>query len=294
MDKIFRKDTITLIGPGGVGKSLLAKALSKKTNLPLISIDKIFHYICKDMYYNFNGHNYEKAAKKIRAPYISTLSKEKDPVLKQIQVELVDEAVEDYIRYAKMFAGFKSFYEITDWREELLGYASEPSKDAVYAVNQIYAIELLKIIFDKIDSPVIFDMGATFGWFSPLKENLDFDGYKINIDKLNEDMAKIMSMMGTVVLIEPGEDYEIRRPEKSNYYNSYLIENMQNFHEHADICISSNGLFDNPEDAVFKTRHMFDAKAKQKRKSLMKQSDINSICDQILEEKDNLNASKFE
>lgn len=294
MDKIFRKDTITLIGPGGVGKSLIAKALSKKTGLPIISVDKIFHYVCKDMLYNFNGHNHQKAAKKIKASYLSALTKEKDPALKQKQLELVEESVEEYLRYAKMFAGFKSFYDITNWREDILGHIVEPSISEILTVNQMYIINMLEIIFDKVDSPVIFDMGAPFGWFSPLKSHLNLGGYQINLNELNKQMAQIMSTMGMVVLIEPGEDYKIRRPEKSNYYNSHLVSNIGNYYNCADICVSSNGLFYSPEDSAFGARLMFDAKSKQKRENLMKLSDLHSICDLILEEQTNLNSKNYE
>ena len=43
------KNSIVLIGPSGVGKSLIADSLSQKTNLPILDIDDLINFIESDL-----------------------------------------------------------------------------------------------------------------------------------------------------------------------------------------------------------------------------------------------------
>jgi len=283
MDKENLQKSYMLIGPSGIGKSLISKELSKKTGLPVFSIDEIIEYT-KDRYrlgypgFFINERKLFKYYKRVAREYGPHLEKGSFADLKQN--EMLKELTELFFYYRKQLDDFKEI------KQAYLDYLSQNERlsNAFSAlvdtfIFQRFTVNVFKIIVNKINRPVIFDMPCNFGWIMPDDEI--YDKLDLNYQKLNEEMLDILNGIGCSILIEPGQDFQERTPERSFYFE-YLFNNRQNYSK-SDIIISSNNLFFKPSDPAIAKRSYFDAPAQIKREELLNKSELKNICDQILE-----------
>ena len=82
--------------------------------------------------------------------------------------------------------------------------------------------------------------------------------------------------------MHPGEDYKYRKTP-SFKENHILTENLDRYHEYADLVVSVNGFFTNPDNPIFtKERYYIDVNGNQLKQTLLNKSEVSSVCDQIL------------
>lgn len=282
------KKSYMLIGPSGIGKSLIAENLSKKTGLPIFSIDEIIEF-AKDRYrsgfpkFFVNKKKLFKHYKELALEYGPEY--EKDSKFDQKQNEMLKELTDLFFYYEKELNNFRAvknaYLKMCNLDRK---YEFEPSPLISLYIFQKLSIDVYKIILNKINKPVIFDMPCNFGWFLPSDEV--FNENYIDYQKINNEMSKILDSVGSSILIEPGQDFEKRSP--TSFYFEYILNNFENYKK-SNIIISSNDLFYNPDDKFLRIRGCFNSEARLKTEELLNKAELNNICDQIIEMSSNLN-----
>ena len=273
-----------IIGPSGVGKSLISQTLSKKTGYPVFSIDDIIEFT-KDNY-NASSFPFLINEKKL-LKYYKKLSKEYGPTydknseLDKKQDEMLKELSNLFFYYKNSLGGFKELKQKYLENKKLDSELQDAFSNLISLyIFQSLSVNVYKVIASKIDEPVIFDMPCNFAWFLP--HDKVFEDYEIDYKQLNKEMTEILNSVGAVVLVEPGQDFEERNPEKKSSYFEFLLNNKHNYKQ-SDLIVSSNSLFYDPTEPLLANRSIFDAKAQQKREELLNKSELNNICDQIIE-----------
>ena len=85
------------------------------------------------------------------------------------------------------------------------------------------------------------------------------------------------------VLLEPGEDYYIKNPKDQKSINTRLfMKDYSNYYPNADIEVSTNGLFYEPENDFLKQRTWLNVREYLTKKRLKNRGEINNISDQII------------
>lgn len=281
--------SITLIGPSCVGKSLFAKELSKRLNFPVINIDELLDFIELEL----DGHIDHIPQK--QAEYIARCLKDisQDAQLKETLTDeryaetekrLIHEFVDLYNYYHALLKDFKPFYDTMN--EYAYFYKNIHDPVEIICVLNYLTNEMLSKIFDVLNQPIILDSPAPFGWQT--NNQLDFFSKLrlkrsiLNIDTATVDnaMNDTLSKTQTVLLI-PGLDYNIRNAFKDVESNILILENLDNYYP-ANLEITTNGLFNSPDNKYFRQRSWFDAKETLTKEQLKNKSEINNICDEIL------------
>lgn len=288
MNKENLKKSYMLIGPAGVGKSLIAENLSKKTGLPVFSIDEIIEF-AKDRYrsgfpkFFLNKNKLFKHYKDFALDY----GPEYEPgsEFDKKQNEMLNELAELFFYYEKELKSFRAVKNAYLKMYKLdKQFEFEPSPLISSYIFQKLTIDVYKIILNKINKPVIFDMPCNFAWFLPKDEV--FEENYIDHQALNHEMEKILNNVGSSILIELGQDFEKRSPRE--FYFEYILNNFKNYKK-SDIIISTNDLFYNPDDKLLRIRDCFNSEARLKNEELLNKAELNNICDQIIEMSSNLN-----
>ena len=164
-------------------------------------------------------------------------------------------------------------------------------------ISQAYTTSLIQEIIDMLDTPAIIDVSAPDGWctkdYYPNENDqaiLKRLGYNLDIEEALNAHHEIFSTFGQKVFLHPGQDYHERQTSEYSG-NNFLLENLDGFYDYADLMISVNGLFNNTDDPVFKRgRYYIDVNGIQTKAKLLNKSEVSSICEQILEDLENLKA----
>lgn len=291
MNKEDLSNSIFLIGPSCVGKSMLSQELGKRLNIPVVSIDDLREFVLWEVE-GFIGPSKEK-----KQEFISTCYKDakkdktykknmQDEKSRQKQLQAIKNVANLYTRYVKMFDGLKQFKTLVCEHEKI---AHNFHKKIEYIVGYAgLATLMVKKIVEVYDGPLIFDTPAMFGWEvdaskigDEYKKLLSKSTLKLKLSKLNEEQSKILKQSNTV-LLEPGLDYNIRNTERNSAYNKILLRNMDKYMGNADISITVNAMFYHPENKYFNKRSWFDYKEMETKRKLKNKCNISNICDEIL------------
>ncbi len=279
-------DTISLIGPACAGKTLLANELSKQTGLQVISLDDLIYLIKRPiLFIKLPSKLLYKAYKNITLSNLISgdCNFKKGTAEYQKQLENIDRLFGEFLLYKKLLGNLGAFRRI--YYDVLSNYnifSNDPLNSTM--VYKDLFNELLSELLPRLKQPAILDVGAFFGWETPnhLKSSDDF---KLNPTDIDKKSKQLVSQMGTVVLLEPGQDYAIRNSEKKWPANELTINYLDYFHENADVIVSTNGLFFDPENHLdaFKTRNTFNSADVFKREAILNKGEIANICSQIIE-----------
>ena len=92
---------------------------------------------------------------------------------------------------------------------------------------------------NKINEPVIFDMPCNFAWFINDKKSkkICLDA-RIDVEQMNLQMKNILEDIGCVVLVEPGQDFEDRVPDKKDGYYEFIWVSLTNYSERVHVGIA--------------------------------------------------------
>ncbi len=285
------KKSITLIGPSSVGKSLLAVELSSRLGYKVLCIDDIIAVVTSEMEH-YIGPTPEEQQKYLNKT-IEELKEdfETAPLMRngkyyKIQIKLVQDYIDTYNRYRKMFGNLKPFYStITNYYTMM--YYAKTDEEKINVAAIAYA-DILELAIKKCEAPVIIDSPAPFGW----RVNQMQASSTINMMLLQSaccvDMAKSLNFTQKIltttstVLLEPGEDFSRRNAAKNYRENDVLLANLEGYYDCADLVLSVNGLFNNPDDVHLQHRSWFNAENVLQQRKLKNKGEINSVCDQIL------------
>ncbi len=279
-------DSITLIGPPCVGKSLISQELSATTGLPVVSIDMLRFFVASPLFSvlekNINDFKtFEEHFKFQMKTYFEGLpTDEKES--KQLE-DTISEIYQTYVDYHNLLGDFDKFIEIYVWMYEDNEIPPPTNENYSIALATLFNNLMLSEILSRLDRPVIFDMPCYFGWEIPMPENNSHERY-LSIEKTNAKSKELKSQVGTVVYLEPGEDYGTRAKYEKSKNVSLLLNNLESYYDGADIVVSTSGEFFEPEanQDAFVDREIFNQKAQLRRTEIKNNGEIANICDQIL------------
>lgn len=294
--KQIRENSIILIGPSCVGKTLISEELSSRTQMPVFSVDDILFFLAEMRNNGLKNTNagrakYKRLQQHFAYSYkpikITRHDKEKTAFLN----ESIDNLIEKYQAYDEYFdlKQYKRFYE-DYWEVGTALAETDISDEFIVFISQAYTTALIQDIIDSLDTPAIIDVSAPDGWYTqdykPNKHDqqiLDRIGYKFEIEESLKSHHQIFSNFGQKVFLFPGEDYKERKTTEYEG-NNLLVDNLDKFYNYADLMISVNGLFNEPDNPVFKRgRYYIDVNGIQTKNKLLNRSEVSSICEQIID-----------
>lgn len=268
-------NSIVLIGPSGVGKSLIATTLSQKTNMPLLDIDDLICFIQMDMFGSLSPNaKHQRQYIKEQIKDLKSLERETplSPEETKREEQLVYEFVDLYNYYHKLVGGFDQFY--SDYYDYTNSKAYT-KHEQIYSTNK-FAYQIINKVFNTTNTPLVISPPACFGWNSnnPFHHNLQF---------LQTKIGTFLESTQTV-LLSPGEDFHLRTiSDPSSINDKLLLKYQQNYYKNADLEISTNGLFNEPENDFLKQRSWLNVRETMTKENLKNTAEINNICDQIIE-----------
>ena len=177
-----------------------------------------------------------------------------------------------YNYYHDLLGGFEQFHkDYFDFRQS----KCVTKHDQVYSMNKL-SYQLLNKIYENTDTPFIISPPASFGWETknPLHFNLKF---------LQDKIGDFLDSTQTV-LLEPGQDYSLRSTtDKSSVNDKLFLKYPEGYYNHADLVLSTNALFNEPENEFLQQRTWLNVRETLTKEQLKNTAEINNICDQILE-----------
>ncbi len=270
-------NSIVLIGPSGVGKSLIASRLSKKTNIPYVDIDDLLFFIEVDLRNELTPDKSQQES--FIQKQIAELSKlERETPLTESELKrekiLVQEFVDLYNYYHQMFGGFKQFYNIfyeyyKSTQNPTTGFAD------IYKLNRA-TFKLINKVFESSNHNLIISPPGCFGW--NVKTPLHIKSYMLQ-NKIGEFLDNT-----NTILLQPGQDYTLRTPtDKLSVNYRYFLKHLENYYDHSVFEISTNELFYEPENDFLKQRTWLNVRETLTKERLMNGGELDNICDQIIE-----------
>lgn len=270
-------NSIILIGPCGVGKSLIASQLSEKTNISLLDIDDLMFFIEADMTEELsNDKDKQKIYIEEEIKKLSKLNRN-NPLSKaelEKEKELVYEFVDTYNYYYNLLGGFEQFYHIIyEYYKSIHVFSTMNSR--ISKINNA-TLKLIDKIFESTNKNFIISPPASFGWNS---KNI----LNVNTQILQKKICEFLESTQTV-LLQPGYDYKLRIPkDKTSAYYKHFFKKSGFYYENANLEISTNGLFYEPSNDFLKRKTWLDAREAIIKERLKNNSEINNICDQIID-----------
>lgn len=280
--------SIVLIGPSSVGKSLISTELSKKLSMPRICIDNLYNFVVSEIENEVFPD--EEGIEKYKTAILNALEESRkkhgaENDIESIEIEnaLVEEFIDEYKQYIKMFGGLGDFRQVA----RMIGSGFSSADEVEYNIMlSKLTYEIIKKILTKIDGPVIIDTPMSFGWGAP-KYGLTVNSriwlarrFNIEIEKFNEDVRKMLLSLNPVFLM-PGEDYDQRNGAAKSQSNTIILDNMDCYMQETGITVSTNGLFTDPSQPILKSRTWFNAEEFVQQGKLRNNGEISSLCDQI-------------
>ena len=284
------RNHITLTGPASVGKSFIASELSKKTGLPVVSIDEIIMMIREEQNGELSFKD-ETTLKKFKMKYLMYAGYNDLPdTLKPVLEQQIDDYIQKYKFYSQVVDGLENLYQIIDEYDAVCAEIKKPSTEFAVAFSQRLHLKILDKFLKSVNKPVIFDTPAPTGFDPKFKNDdgktidyIECEGFMIPVKELQNKFSEIMSLSGTIVFLKPGADYA-QRCGANDEFNQLLIKHLDNYQTKAKTTIVVDGLFNNPNEKTLKTRQRFDVSTQEKISTLTNNNLIDEICKTIIEE----------
>lgn len=285
------KNSIFLIGPACVGKSLLATELGKKLDIPVVCIDDLLIFV------QYENLNILGVSKQQRASFISQCNRElkddknlkqnlNDSKYRKAQLNRASEIYDLYKYYVDLFGGLKPFKNMVKTYNKVKSFDENDIERIV--IYSSLATLMIKKTIEIINKPVIFDTPAMFGWkfdenklSEQFKNRLENCKLKIKLSQISHYQSKILKYSNSVFL-EPGKDYNVRNASKNSSQNKLLLKHIENYMENANILVTTNDMFNQPENKYFQNRTWFDVKELETKEKLKDKCNITNICDEII------------
>lgn len=298
MKKENLQKSIVLMGPSCVGKSLLSGQLANELDFSVICVDDVFAMA------QYDADGFLKSDKKVQKEFVkrcvaelkeSTMSWTlRDEKHSKVLAKQIGNIIDTYNFYHNLLGGFDKVKECLPDYEKVnrMGVT-----EAICYYN-VLTLKVVKMLLKEIDTPVILDVPGFFGWEVPLeaispKVLERFENNHIDIGQVQEDISSILSLP-TTVLLEPGQDYQKRNATNNSATNNFILKYFDNYYENAKIQVSTNALFNNPENRYFKQRRFIDAREAVTKEELMNKCEINNLCQQIMQMREELSMNDEE
>lgn len=281
--------SIILLGPSSVGKTLISDVLSAKTNMPVVSVDDLILLVgeemdgCLDTSIKQQKWFVKDIARQIMSSpeHKETLT---NPKYIETQTQLIKKLIDLYNFYHNILGDLKPFYSIIEQNRQTLSRANTDDY-LITSLNDV-SNKIIKLILQKVDQPIIIDCPGSYGWQflqhleTDTKTKLMLD-LKLRPTQTQKEMNNIITSMQSVLLL-PGVDYENRNAAYDVSSNNLILQHLDSFID-TNFAISCNGLFYSTESKYFKQRKWLDAREYIEKQKQLNKSEINNICDQIIQ-----------
>lgn len=301
MKKSDVKNSIFLIGPMCVGKSLLAHELGEKLDMPVVSIDDLLAFV------QWENSGLIGTSKQKQNKFISICNSDisgdvalkknlKDKELKSAQLNRASEVLNIYKDYVKLLGNLSQFNSTIKTFERL---ESEKNKNIEsIALYSVVSTILIQKIIDILNQPVIFDTPGQFGWNideskigEEYNRRLQNSKFHIKLLQIKNMQTKILQS-ATTVFLQPGVDYDDRNSARKNQKNKILLKHIDNYIDNAKIMVTTNKFFNHPNNKYFKQRSWFDVKELATKEKLKDKCNISNVCDEIIMLRNELNSGR--
>ena len=287
MKKENLQKSIVLLGPSCVGKSLLSAQLGEDLGLPVVSVDDVFAMA----EYDLDEHLSKDPASQKK--FVKLCVKElkdttmawtlKDSKHSKVLAMQMKNIISMYNRYYNLLGGYKQVQQFLPDHEAI----SRMGLVENICYYNYLTLKVLKMILKNLDRPVVLDVPGFLGWEAsletiPPRALKNFQEKYMDIQQMQQDIASILSFAQTV-LLEPGRDYYTRNASKQSPTNNLILRYFENYYPNAKVQVSTNDLFNNPENKFFQQRRYIDAREAVIKEELKNKCEINNICCQIIE-----------
>ena len=282
-------NSIVLLGPSSVGKSLLAENLSNRLNIKLLCLDDLFDVIRLEMQ-GYLDHTPRKQKEYIENCLNELMFDEQtadyfdEPIYVEQEKQLVARVVELYNYYHDMLGDFTPFYNAISAYDNQVYYCCNPV-ESIACLNNL-VINALAKIFPVINQPLIIDPPPSLGWLATnhLSQSsylrLTRAPFRFDTLKVDQSVNWLISKSQSV-LLEPGKDYELRNSARKSSENNYILDDFDNYTD-TSLIVSTNDLFKDPENQYLQQRTWFDAKEHIIKQQLKNNEEIDRLCHQII------------
>lgn len=283
--------SIILIGPKGVGKSLIAENLSATINSSkesyfLLKLDLI-RGLCQE-YYENPGY-FEMSPEELKAKILKTelkkINQEADfEEIKKEKEKQILKYVQEVFELNKIF-DFKSFKNIISRMKQVYDFLEDSpilSNSGIVAFDNYISLQILEKCLQKINMPLIIDAGGNIGTVIDGVNDKD-KFYVYELKDYESYQSKILSMIGSIVYLKPDEFYEKSLlSATTDEANKIYRNNPNSYKKYATATIEVNNLFTDPNDNSLSSRDIENTKLNQKRASLLNINSIQNICENII------------
>lgn len=291
--------SITLLGPPCVGKTLIGDNLSQKLNMPVISIDDLILLIGEEMDGTIDTSAKQQRwfANNLKQQILLTPEFKEtliNPKYEKVELKLIQSLIDMYNYYHSLLGDFKPFYSIIEQHRSTLSSANSTDY-AIASFNHI-TNQILKVIFEKLDQPLIIDAPGAYGW--QFVQHLEDDTKTklelyLNLIASNTqaDMNAIINSTQSVLLL-PGQDYHTRSSNNKDRLSELILNNLDNFIE-TDLSLPTNELFYPSNSNYLKQRRWLDAREFLVKDKLKNRAEIANMCDEIYQGLNDLKQSQI-
>ena len=288
MEQQNLEKSIILLGPSCVGKTLISEQLAKTLGYPVISVDDLILLVGEEMDGCIGPSRKQQKwflDDLRRQMLISPEFKEMliNPKYVNTQEKLIQQLVDFYNFYRNILGDLKPFYSIIEQNRQSL--SSTNTSDYMIASLNNVTNQILQLVFEKVDQPLIIDPPGSYGW--QFLKHLESDtkvklglNLKLRPTQTQKYMNDIISSVKSVTLL-PGQDYESRNSVNDSSANQLINTHLDDFIE-TDVEISCNSLFYPTDSKYLKQRKLLDAREYLTKQQLKDNGEISNICDQIL------------
>ena len=283
--------SIILIGPKGVGKSLIAENLSATINSGkesyfLLKLDLI-RGLCQE-YYENPGY-FEMSPEELKAKILKTelkkINQEADfEEIKKEKEKQISKYVQEVFELNKIF-DFKSFKNIISRMKQVYDFLEDSpilSNSGIVAFDNYISLQILEKCLQKINMLLIIDAGGNIGTVIDGVNDKD-KFYVYELKDYESYQSKILSMIGSIVYLKPDEFYEKSLlSATTDEANKIYRNNPNSYKKYATATVEVSNLFTDPNDNSLSSRDIENTKLNQKRASLLNINSIQNICENII------------
>ncbi len=277
------KNSVLLMGPLGVGKSLLSKKIGEKLNLPVVCLDEVFSLL--NILWRSEGclpslREWEASQKMI---YQNSMGKVK---YKKHEMKILRRIAEDY----EILMSYKNLFNIQtlalDYASVMRNYQvatrGEDFSTQVFVLVFAQSIILEKII-SRLNQPVVLDASGLIGISLTLKKEIDKEGIHFGKGISTQDFQKtLLSRFGTRVFICPGEDFQDRLNDESIELNKLAARSKRSYMQYCDIAVSANGILQRDNPVFLQERDEYNIEQNLEFLKTKNLGEIENLTDQIV------------
>lgn len=273
-----------------VGKSLLSEELSNRLNIPYITLDDLIMFVQYEtkgwLSPNSNNNFFKSACISEIKEDANTAYLLSDEKYREKELSLIQDLMDLYEHYHAILGDFKPFYPYVYRLTKDQKILKKPKENIAY-IQKVCNLFVEKI-FETATTPIILDMPGYYGWEMQDKDlsimskiRLKNTSLSVKANQNNKETKELLNKT-TTIFLSPGFDYETRTPTDACSELILMLNDLSRYYKYADIEITTNGVFNTPNNPILKQRMWLDAHETMIKEKLKNSGTISEIADEIL------------